>query len=723
MSEKCSKCRGEGFLLLESGPCPKCSGTVGSTGSGKTKSINLMDLSEKNLSSFVSGTCDVCGGTKTYEKKQKCDECRGKGETLNCSRCGRPIPYLNSNGEEICNSCLSSSVVYVLDNSCDYDDLESGRLYKGCVDGVVANLGAFVKLNDGIKGLMHEKNFEAGHASLQKGDSLIVQLKNISRQGRDTKLDLVPKKPLDYQIIDVEKEIPLSRIGDLTAKDNGKVIKMLGEVLQIKQTGGPTIFTIADESGLVPCAGFESAGKRSYVEIMTGMAVAAVGEVNLRDNSIQIELLSLKKLSDDETKSLLQRVDAAIDVRAEPHDISFLVQSDVLEKLRPAMLQAAKEIRKAIFRSRPIILRHHADADGITSAIAIEKAILPLIREIGGSDAEYKTYKRSPSKAPFYELMDVVKDVSYAVEDEIRYGQPMPLVVMVDNGSTEEDVPAYKHTQVYGMDIVVIDHHHPDDAADDYLLAHVNPYKVGGDFGLTAGMLCTEVARMINPDVSDQIYHLAAVAGVGDRSQAPEFEQYLDLVLGKYTLEHLKEMALALDYEQYWLKFGSGVGIIDDILDMRDHDIHLRLVKMLCEQASGMIRDQLDVSLPNVQSTTLKSGAVLNTIDVEKFAHKFTFPPPGKTSGEIHDIMCNVRYPDKPVITLGLGPDFAVIRSKKVLMNIPQIVRELREELVGSGVNGGGHLVVGSIKFVEGAADVVISRLIEKLGEADVENE
>ena len=36
-------------------------------------------------------------------------------------------------------------------------------------------------------------------------------------------------------------------------------------------------------------------------------------------------------------------------------------------------------------------------------------------------------------------------------------------------------------------------------------------------------------------------------------------------------------------------------------------------------------------------------------------------------------------------------------------MNIPQMVRELHDELIGAGVNGGGHLVVGSIKFVGGA--------------------
>ncbi|MDY0267187.1 MAG: DHH family phosphoesterase, partial [Methanimicrococcus sp.] len=617
--------------------------------------------------------------------------------------------------------CLSSGCVHKLDNSCDYNDLATGKLYIGVVDGVVQNLGAFVKFNDGIKGLMHEKNFDSACSCLTKGDEVIVQIKNINRSGRDVKLDLVPKRPSNYELIEVEKEFPITLIGDMTPRDNGKTVKFSGEVLQVKQTGGPTIFTISDESGTVPCAGFSTAGQRSYPEIDAGMAVSAVGEINIRDDSIQIELLSLKQLSKEEASVLIEKIDAAIDKRAEAHDLPFLVQSDILEKLRPAMLQAAKEIRKAILRSRPIILRHHADADGITSAVAIERAILPLIRDIGGAEAEHRAYRRSPSKAPFYELMDVVKDVSYAVEDEIRFGQPMPLIVMVDNGSTDEDVPAYKHTQVYGMDVVVIDHHHPHESADAYLLAHVNPYHVGGDFGLTAGMLCTEVARMIRPEVGDEILHLAAVAGVGDRSESPECTQYIELAADKYPLEHLKKMALSLDYEQYWLKFGSGVGIVDDILDLRDHETHLRLIDMLCEQADEMIKEQLETCLPNVKTTELKSGAVLNTIDVEKFAHKFTFPPPGKTSGEIHDIMCNQKYPDKPVITLGLGPDFAVIRSKKVLMNIPQIVRELRDELIGSGVNGGGHLVVGSIKFVEGAADVVIPRLIEKLAEADVE--
>jgi len=56
-----------------------------------------------------------------------------------------------------------------------------------------------------------------------------------------------------------------------------------------------------------------------------------------------------------------------------------------------------------------------------------------------------------------------------------------------------------------------------------------------------------------------------------------------------------------------------------------------------------------------------------------------------------------------------------------VLMNIPQMVRELRNEIVGGGVNGGGHLVVGSIKFVEGMRTEVLEKLVAKIGAYGVE--
>ena len=58
----------------------------------------------------------------------------------------------------------------------------------------------------------------------------------------------------------------------------------------------------------------------------------------------------------------------------------------------------------------------------------------------------------------------------------------MPLVILTDNGSTEEDEASYKIASVYDIPFVVIDHHHPDATIDKYLVGHVNPYHVGRGF-------------------------------------------------------------------------------------------------------------------------------------------------------------------------------------------------------------------------------------------------
>jgi RecJ-like exonuclease len=243
---------------------------------------------------------------------------------------------------------------------------------------------------------------------------------------------------------------------------------------------------------------------------------------------------------------------------------------------------------------------------------------------------------------------------------------------------------------------------------------------VGGDYGITAGMLGTEVARMVNPSVEDQIRHLPAIAAVGDRSEAPERARYLALAAPEYSEDDCKNIALALDYEQFWLRFSDGREIIKEILNLSgEPERHERFVNLLVEEANRAIEEQLEAIMPHVESRVLPNGANLFMLDVEMFAHRFTFPPPGKTSGEVHDRLVRA-HPGEPVVTIGFGPDFAVLRSRGVMMNIPRMVRELRSEIAGGGVNGGGHLVVGSIKFVEGMRDVVIDGLIKKIGEAPI---
>lgn len=607
----------------------------------------------------------------------------------------------------------SDSIVYKLCPACDLHDVEEGKTYAGKVQGF-ANFGTFVQLNDRVKGLVHKSNVRTAH---QEKETILVRVRMIRNNGNiDLEEIILPR----YDLVTVEKKSNSVHISELS-KRIGRIVQIEGEVAQIKQTSGPTIFTLVDETGTENAAAFIEAGVRAYPEVQLEDIVRIVGEVMQRNNQVQVEVDDLTRLTGDDATTVRMRIEKALDERAEPPDIPFLIESEVLEKLRPAMRQVARIIRKAVFTGQPIVLRHHADADGICSAVAIEQAVTSLIRESGGDfDSDYFLFKRSPSKAPFYEIEDIIRDLDYARKDHVRFGQKMPLILLTDNGSTEEDLSSLRLARVYQLPILVVDHHHPDESVNQFLAGHVNPYHVGGDFGITAGMLGTEVARLINPSVSAIIRHLPAVAGVGDRSEAPERGRYLALVAEEYPEENCREIALALDYMQFWLRFNDGREIVKDVVNIQnDVARHRDLVTILTEEANRAIGEQMDACMPHVRHEVLANGAHLFQIDVETHAHTFTFPPPGKTSGEVHDRLCQ-KYAGEPVVTLGFGPDFAVLRSRGVLMNIPRMVRELHDEIAGGGVSGGGHLVVGSVKFVEGMREEVLAGLIGKIARAEI---
>ncbi len=702
MSLECPSCHGKGFFIKGEKPCDNCSGT------GKVKSVNLVGMTEKDLKSLLSGGfCPRCKGSGKIQVREKCQACGGSGKAPVCEVCGRAI----APGQELCADCRNVRPVYRLSAACDVSDLDPGKTYWGKVANL-ADFGVFVALNDRTKGLIHSSNVNKTYAP---GEEVMVKINAIKPNGN---FDLIPQRVPDYKLIVLEKNLPRTKSGD-AGRFVGKLISISGEVVQIKQTSGPTIFTIADEDGPIPCAAFTEAGMRAYPELCLEDMVRATGEIELHNGAIQMEIRELKKLSEAEAAPIKEAIERSIDERAAPARIEFLVKSEALEKLRPQMEAVARRVRRAILKSQPIIVRHHADADGICAGVAIERACLPLIRAQGDQEAEYHFFSRSPSKAPFYELEDINKDLAMALEDHARFGQAMPLIILMDNGSTEEDLDAYRYAKVYGIDLLVVDHHHPDEVVDQFLVAHVNPYHAGADFGITAGMLGTELARMINPGVEGQIKHLAAVAAVGDRSEAPERAMYMELVKDRFPEESLKKMALALDYEQFWLRYNDGKGIVDDILNFGGDSRHRALVDLLSGQATKMIDDQLEASMPHVKTVELPGGAMLHVIDVENYAHKFTFPAPGKTTGEIHDLLCR-KHEGRPTVTLGFGPDFAILRSRGVRMNIPKMVRELREEVRGGGVNGGGHLVVGSIKFVEGMRKEVLEKLTQKIGQAPI---
>ncbi|WP_339103388.1 OB-fold nucleic acid binding domain-containing protein [Haloterrigena salinisoli] len=608
------------------------------------------------------------------------------------------------------------SVVYDLAAECTAEDVERNRPYLAEINGIV-DYGVFVDLSDSVSGLVHESVLEGTYAV---GDELVVELESVRDNGD---MAFEPVDVEEYTLQNVAHDYALT--GTDRLKSNiGDQIHLEGKIVQVKQTAGPTIFHVADEYGVVPCAAFEEAGVRAYPSVEVGDVVRVTGTPERREGSIQIEVDGLSNLEGEDADAARERLEDALEARAEPHDVEPLIDWPAFEKLRPNLREVAKLLRRTVLEGRPIRVRHHADGDGMCAAVPVQIALERFIADVHEDEnAPRHLIKRLPAKAPFYEMEDATRDLNFALEDREKHGQQLPLLLMLDNGSTAEDVPAYETLAHYDIPIAVVDHHHPDpDAVEDLLDAHVNPYLHDEDYRITTGMCCVELARMIYPDLGDELRHVPAVAGLSDRSKADAMEDYLELASEEgYDEDRLQDLSEALDYAAFWLRYNSGDQLIQDLLqiDSDDEGRHRELVEFFADRAREEVDEQLDAAMPHLEHEDLDNGAHLYRIDVENYAHRFTYPAPGKTTGEIHDR--KIEETGDPVITVGYGPDFAVLRSDGVRLDIPNMVSELEEEVPGGGVSGGGHLVVGSIKFVKGKREDVIDALVEKMEDAEID--
>jgi RecJ-like exonuclease len=713
MKRTCPECKGKGYQVLSYKICEDCHGTgIKSQLNVKNhvKGISSQARERFELDEEQEVPCSTCKGKGEIEVRETCAECAGEGEINQCRKCGKPIKT-----GDYCPDCGEDKpVVYILPATAEVEDVELGGNYKGTISRV-ENYGVFVSLSKNLFGLLRISSSSKG-----KGDEIIVKV--TSAKQRRGEMEITSSKVKDnYELVKIKRNIARTRIGDITNKTMGKTVRLVGEIIQIQQTSGPTIFTISDETGTTWAAAFDQPGVRVYPHLDMGNIVEITGEVSLHSGKIQIESESIERLHGPESQEARKRIDEAIDKKAEPETTEFLIKSKVLNDLQEPMRRAAKAIRRAVLDGRSILVRHHADADGICAGVAIEKAVVPLLKEMNNSnDAEWHFFKRAPSKAPFYELEDVVKDLSFALEDLERHGQKLPLLVLMDNGSTEEDILALMKVKIYDIEVVVVDHHYPgvvEDgkvAVDEYVDVHVNPYLVGGDSNITAGALAVELAKMINPDVKDRLLHLPGIAAVGDHARSDEAEKYIQIAAEKgYDADDLEKISSCIDFEAFYLRFMNGRGIIDTILGLGNREKHQKLVDALYKELHRRVEWQLKAAMPNLKTQKLENGIVFSVLDVEKYAHKFTFPAPGKTCGYVHDQLVQKYGEEVPIITLAYGPDFGVIRATDAVneifgFNLNTIISKLMVEIPEAGVDGGGHECAGSLKFVEGLSKEVL---------------
>jgi archaea-specific RecJ-like exonuclease len=511
----------------------------------------------------------------------------------------------------------------------------------------------------------------------------------------------------------VLKEFELVRTLDYSSKGEHLV---RGRVNRVVQTGGPTIFVISDGSGSLQLKGFEGPGQRAYPEIDEGDLIKARIKIEEFQGEVEGDISKISKLDDSEKEDFEKSINELEKKRAEVKDVGFMVEDKILDKLKDRFLKAAQEIKLAIIQDRPIIIRHHNDTDGYSSGFALERAILPLITDQHNSPkAAWEFFTRAPSQAPFYEIDDSIRDTANSLRDVAKFSNKMPLIIIADNGSSEEDLFAIKQGKVHGADFIVIDHHGFDkDVISDEVLVHINPFLVGGNgSAFSAGMLCAELARYINPDVQN-ISQIPAMAGFADKidlENSSTMEKYLKIAESEgYSKNLLGDISLVIDYVSAKVRFMEVREYIE-VLFGEPREKQKKLVSLMAPYIRELDKKGLEMGRIGSDVEEL-NGINFQSIKIEESFPGFGFfPKPGRSVSLLHDDYLN-KSENKSLVTAGIMNTAITLRaSDSANFSVHELIKYLKEKVPESFVSGGGHKNAGSINFLPNSKDKVVKEL------------
>src|SRR3989344_879692 len=493
----------------------------------------------------------------------------------------------------------------------------------------------------------------------------------------------------------------------------------------VNQTSGPTLFSVSDGTGTLVLKGFESPGERAYPHIKESDAIEAVVQINEFNGMLEGEIRKIALLDTEKTAAFKKNLEIIERERSTPPKVDFLIQSPILEKLKDSFIKAATEIRLAIIQSRPIIVRHHNDADGYSAGFALERAILPLIeKHHGPGKAAWEFYLRAPCAAPFYEIDDSIRDTAMSLRNAAKFSNKMPLVIIADNGSSPEDLMAIKQGKVHGSKFIVIDHHYSDeDVISKEVLAHINPFLVGENgSAYSAGMLCTEIARFINADVKN-IVQIAAMAGYADRidlTNPHAVATYLKLAESEgYTKTLLSDIATVIDFVSSKLKFMEAREFIEVIFG-EPRDKQRELVSLLAPYIKHLDAKGLEIAKSAAKVEKIGKTTLQTIFIEENFPGFGFFPKPGRAVGLLHDHLKETKNVSALVTAGIMGSAITLRATDEANFSVHELINFINQKNKHAFAEGGGHKNAGSITFIPSKQQEILSLLKEFIKQTSV---
>ncbi|MAG25063.1 hypothetical protein CMI47_05730 [Candidatus Pacearchaeota archaeon] len=514
------------------------------------------------------------------------------------------------------------------------------------------------------------------------------------------------KKPQRF-----EKPAAEAQIDEISQKDDGSSFIVQGLIDRIVQTAGPTLFSLNDGTGTLMLKGFDGPGVRAHPEIIENSLIKATISIKEFNNALEGEISKIEKLSGSEEQKAKKKLSDIERSRASITPPAFLVKSPILDKLKSDFTKAATEIRLAVVQNRPIIVRHHNDTDGYSSGFSLEKAIIPLIeKQHGPGKAPWEYFTRAPCSAPFYEIDDSIRDTAKSLSDEAKFANKMPLVIIADNGSSQQDLLGIQQGKVHGMEFIVIDHHvFEEDVISKEVLVHINPFLVKEDGSkFSAGMLCAEISRFINPEIKN-MEQIAAMAGLADRiDNSKVIDDYLKLAKAEgYTKSLLSDIATVIDFVSAKLRFMEAREYIE-VLFGEPMAKQKSLVALMAPYIRNLESQGLEIA-KSAASTENIGSATLQLLPIEETFPRGFYPKPGKATGQLHD---SLQEKTPVLVTAGVMPDAITIRATdQANFSVHDYIAFVNKKVPGAFAEGGGHKNAGALRFLPSKQPKVLEAL------------
>ncbi|PSP64637.1 DNA-binding protein [Halobacteriales archaeon QH_8_67_27] len=480
----------------------------------------------------------------------------------------------------------------------------------------------------------------------------------------------------------------------------GETVRLKGVVESARQTSGPTVFEVRDETDSVECAAFKKAGVRAYPEIGADDVVRLDGEVRERRGELQVETEALVKLEGEDREGVEDRLANAFESQAEPDAVEPITDDGVVAGLTDDIREVTTAIRRAVIEERPVVVRHTATADGYVAGVALERATLPLVRdEHDQHDAVYHYFDRRPLEEGVYDMNDATKDATRMLEARERHDEKLPLFVFVAAGGTRESLGGFELLDLYGANRALVDDIEVDPEIAEAVETVVAP-DAGDAADTTASTLAANVAAHVNEDVRADLQHLPAVSFWEETPDA-----YVDAASDAgYGAAAVAEVREAIALEAFYQSYEDKRELITDLL-FGESDGPGGLAGHVSEQFREKLDTELETAEANLDTQTLDDTKVA-VLDTDAFTHQYEFPPTALLLDELYR-----RHRDDLAAVIGVSDDELHIRSDHPI-DVRDIADRAREWVPNAGLTATSARD-GKIEYIAGERSAVLDTVVD----------